>query len=456
MIQDLQRQPAAAARQSVGAKRIVFIGASYKFVHRVVRDMIIVGGFQDCRIVLLDVDPVPLQLVGDLVERMARVTKSNLVIERTLDREQALKGADCVVLSITVGGIESDFLSFEVCTKYGIEVGIGDTLGPAALARNLRTLPLVVRMMEDMERLCPDAIFLNFTNPMSCVTGVAARRRSLPTYGLCHSADELQHFFARLFACPLADVDMEVAGVNHQSFVTRLRIAGVDRTGEIGAKAAATTEKLHDELIGVSHDVVYQREMHAMLGVWPSTGADHLAEFYPFFFIPGRIGEESLHARKRLIPGRKPFGRSEPNPILAQWAYGAEGPQDLDRMTEEHAHELMWAFFTAEPYTRSLNTLNDGAIAGLPDDACVEIMATVVGRSVTPRQATLPTAALSWVQRWTSIHDLTIAAALHCDRDAARQALMLDPHVRDMRDIAPLLEDFLGVLKPWLPAGWNR
>ncbi|MBA3845048.1 MAG: hypothetical protein H0X45_00240, partial [Planctomycetes bacterium] len=274
MIQDLQREAVTTRRTSIGAKRIVFIGASYKFVHRVVRDMIIVGGFQDSRIVLLDIDPVPLKLVGDLIERMARVQKTNMVIERTTDREQALKGADCVVLSITVGGIESDFLSFEVCSKWGIEVGVGDTLGPAALARNLRTLPLVVTMMEDMERLCPDAIFLNFTNPMSCVTGVAARRRSLPTYGLCHSADELLHFFARLFAVPITDVDMEVAGVNHQSFVTRLLIRGVDRTAEIGTKAMHTDEKLHDELIGVSHDIEYQREMFAMLGVWPSTGAD--------------------------------------------------------------------------------------------------------------------------------------------------------------------------------------
>ncbi|HYE08283.1 MAG TPA: hypothetical protein VEL07_22405 [Planctomycetota bacterium] len=456
MIQDLQRASATTVRESIGAKRIVFIGASYKFVHRVVRDMIIVGGFQDSRIVLLDIDPVPLKLIGDLVERIARVQKTNIVVERTADREQALKGADCVVLSITVGGIESDFRSFEVCNKWGIEVGVGDTLGPAALARNLRTLPLVVTIMEDMERLCPDAIFLNFTNPMSCVTGVAARRRSLPTYGLCHSADELMNFFSRLFGATLADVDMEVAGVNHQSFVTKLVIKGVDRTAEIGAKAMHSDEKLHDELIGVSHDIAYQREMFAMLGVWPSTGADHLAEFYPFFFIPERITEPSLHARKRLIPGRAPFGRSEAPQILKDWAYGDAGPGDLDRMTEEHAHELMWSYFTGEPYTRSLNMLNDGAIAGLPDDACVEVMAEVVGRKVTARSTVLPTAALSWVQRWAAIHDLTIAAALNCDRDAARQALMLDPHVRDMRVITPLLEDFLGALKQWMPKGWYK
>ena len=114
----------------------------------------------------------------------------------------------------------------------------------------------------------------------------------------------------------------------------------------------------------------------------------------------------------------------------------------------------MWAFFTGEPYTRSLNLLNDGAIPGLPADACVEVMAKVVGRTVTARPTVLPTAALAWVQRWTAIHDLTIAAALNCDRDAARQALMLDPHVRDMRDIAPLVEDFLTTLKQWLPKRW--
>ncbi|MBA3710297.1 MAG: hypothetical protein H0W83_15920 [Planctomycetes bacterium] len=447
----------SSPRASIGRKKIVFVGASYKFVHRVFRDMILVGGFQDCEIALLDIDEVPLKTVGDLCERMARQRKTNVTITRTLDRPSALKDADIVVLSITVGGRESDMRSFEVCAKYEIPVGVGDTLGPAALARNLRTIPVIRQLVRDMEALCPKALLLNFTNPMSCLTGAAARMGSIPTYGLCHSADGLAEYFSTIFHCPMSQVDMEIGGVNHQAFLTRLRIAGVDRTGDILAtsvKEASATVK--DQLLGHEEDVSLQQDVYRVLGVWPSTGHTHLAEFYPFFFTPRRI-DHIRPGLKAIMPGRAALGRMEPNPLLLKWAYGTEPVGDLDLMTNEHAHELMWTWLTGEPYTRVVNVLNSGEyLTGVPKDACVEVSATIAGRSMTAKPVTLPTAALSWVQRWTAVHDLTIRAAVDCDRAAAMQALMLDPHVTDLYDIAPMLEDFLTALEPWMPRGWYR
>ena len=119
---------------SVGRKRIVFIGASYKFCHKVVRDMLLVGGFDECQIVLLDLYAKPLQVVGDLIEKMVAQAGSSMTVVRTTDRAKALKGADVCLLSITVGGVEADMRAAEVCARYGIPVAVGDTLGPAALA----------------------------------------------------------------------------------------------------------------------------------------------------------------------------------------------------------------------------------------------------------------------------------------------------------------------------------
>ena len=184
---------------TVGQRKIVFIGASYKFVHRVFRDMLLVGGFDDVHVVVHDIDEVPLRTVSGLLEKMARQKETNVTISATLDREEALKGADAAILSITVGGKESDYRSFEVCAKYGIPVGVGDTLGPAALARNLRTVPVVVEIARDMERLCPEVVMLNFTNPMSAITGAFLRHSEIPAFGLCHSGDELYQFFADVF-----------------------------------------------------------------------------------------------------------------------------------------------------------------------------------------------------------------------------------------------------------------
>jgi len=441
---------------SVGRKKIVFVGASYKFCHRVMRDIMLVGGFDECHIVVHDIDEVPLKIVGDLLERMARVCETKMVVTRTLDRQEALKDADAVILSITIGGRETDFLSFEVCAKYGIPVGIGDTLGPAALARNLRTVPFVVQLVREMEKLCPKAALLNFTNPMSVLSGAAARYSSIPVFGLCHSADELYQYFATIFGCAKSEVAMEIGGVNHQSFVTRLSIKGIDRTKDILTVTSASNEKVADSLTGSEEDTTLQQDVYRILGAWPSTGADHLAEFYGFFHTPRRIGTMGFHAMKTIQPGRQPFGRTPCPQIIHDWAYGPEGPGDLHLLTSEHAHELMWSLFSGEPYTRVLNILNTGDfITGIPRTACVEVTATTAKGKMTAKPVTLPPAVLSLVHRWTTIHDLSITAAMNGDKDAARQALFLDSHMTDLYDITPLLDDFLAVLKPHLSVTWK-
>jgi alpha-galactosidase len=442
---------------TVGRKKIAFIGASYKFVHRVLRDMMLVGGFNDCHLVVHDVDEVPLKIVSDFLERMARQRETNIKVSRTLDRSEALKGADAVVLSITIGGRETDFRSFEVCAKYGVPVGIGDTLGPAALARNLRTVPFVVKLVKEMEELCPEAVLLNFTNPMSVLTCAAARYSRIPTFGLCHSADELYRYFATVFGCKKSEVWMEVGGVNHQAFVTKLKIKGEDRTKDILKATQSSDAELHDSLLGTKENVTLQQDIYTILGVWPSTGDDHLAEFYQYFYTPRRMEQFHFHATKKLMPGREPFGRTPCPQIIHDWAYGPEKIGDLHLLTSEHAHELMWSIFSGEPFTRVLNVLNTGEyIRGLPKDVCVEALLTTTGRKISGTPMTLPPAAHSLVQRWTTIHDLTIKAAMECDRDAAKQALFLDAHTLDMYDIEPMLNDFLAVLKPWMPEKWYR
>ncbi|NRA40620.1 MAG: hypothetical protein HRU15_20915, partial [Planctomycetes bacterium] len=250
-----------------GNKRIVFIGASYKFVHKVLRDMMIVGGFEDCELMVHDLDDVPMNMVADLLEKMARQQKTNMKVFRSADRKQALQGADAVVLCITTGGNESDYRSYEVCQKYGISTGVGDTMGPAAFARNMRMIPVVLDIIRDMEDICPNAVMLNFTNPMSALTAAMARRKSIPCWGLCHSADELYSYFSKVFHCKKTDITMDIGGVNHQSFVTRLLIKGADKTAEMLEATRLSTAKMEDNLIDTRvEDVDLQQEICAILG----------------------------------------------------------------------------------------------------------------------------------------------------------------------------------------------
>lgn len=442
---------------SVGRRKITFVGASYKFVHRVVRDMILVGGFNDVEVCIHDIDDVPLQIVGDFVERVVRQQRTRIHVSRTLDRREALKGADVVILSITTGGREADFRSFEVCARYGVPVGIGDTLGPAALARNLRTVPVALQIIRDMEKFCPKALMLNFTNPMSVLTGVMARNSEIPVWGLCHSGDGLLDYFAEIFKVQKRQIDMRLGGVNHQAFVTKLVAHGKDRTDDIvKVSQEFASASIKDTLMGTVEDVRLQRDVASILGVWPTCGGDHLAEFYKFFFTSRRLEFLGLDKHiKRIIPGRVPFGRTPCPEIIHEWAYGPEPVGDLHLMTSEHAHEAMWAFLTHEPFTRSLNVLNTNEfVKDVSKTACVEVMVTLSGTQVKARQVQLPTAAHAMVSQWTAIHELSIQAAMLHNRDAARQALFLDPHMSDFYDIAPLLEDMLKALEPWLPKQW--
>lgn len=442
---------------SVGRKRIVFVGASYLFVHKVLRDCLLVGGFNDVEMVVHDIDPEPMKIVADLLERIARQKKTNIKIFRTLDRKEALKGADAVILSITTGGREADFRSIEVCTNYGIPVDVGDTLGPTALARCLREIPEVVAIAKDMEKFCPDAVVLNFTNPMSCITGVVGRTTGITCWGLCHSADGLFDVMAQIFNCKKADLEMKVGGVNHQAFVVEVKVKGVDRTKDILDESLKSQARSRDTLLETTEeDVNLQQDICRVLGAWPSCGGGHLAEFYHFFLTPRRMEQLGLAKHvKKIVPGRAPFGRKPCPGIIHDWAYGPEGVGDLHLLTSEHAHELLWSCFTGDPFSRVLNLLNQGEyIKRLPKTACVEAMVTTKGNKTTGGQVELPPAVHSLVERWTTIHDLSINAALKCDRDAARQALFLDPHVRDLYDIAPMLEDMLKATEPWLPKKW--
>jgi len=441
-------------RGTVGRARIVFVGASYRFCHKVVRDMLIVGGFDECEIVLLDIAAEPLKLVGGLIEKMIRQAGSRMTVVRTMDRRAAFKGAKIVLLSITVGGLEADMRAAEVCAKHGIYVTIGDTMGPAALARNLRTLPVVLEVARDMDRYCPSAVMLNFTNPMSCITGTINRFSGVRTMGLCHSAEDLLVYFAKVYNCTTKDIKMKVGGVNHMSFVTSLVVRGRQRIHTLFADAAKSDASLEDSLFGKKEKMNIQWDLYRVLGAFPSTGDEHAAEFYRYFLTKKYVREMDLHV-KRVKKNRKPLGPSRPNELLLKWAYGPGPVEDMDFLTTEHAHELMWAVMKGKPSTQVVNILNDGFIAGLPKTACVEVMVKVTRKGYEGKELKLPTACTALLQQWTAVHELSIQAALNADRDAARQALFLDPHVTDMYAIDALLDDFIDRLGKWLPR-WRK
>ncbi len=443
--------PFTKNKGSVGRKRIVFVGASYKFCHKVVRDLLLVGGFDECEIVLLDLYKRPLKVVGDLIEKMIAQAGSSMTVSRTVQREEALEGADIVLLSITVGGVEADMRAAEVCHRYGIPVAVGDTLGPAALARNLRTLPVVLEIARDIERICPEAVLINFTNPLSTVTGIVLRETSVRAYGLCHSVEDLATYFARIYGCSSRDIEMASGGVNHMSFITSMKVRGREKIADLYDDTSSSGIGVVDSLLGRVETAEVQRELYSVLGAWPSTGGEHAAEFFPEFLEKKRRDELGLHVKK-IRKNRKPFKvTKEPPEAILKWAYGDGPVEDMQMLTTEFAHELIWAVIKGDENRRVVNILNKGAIKGLPDDACVELWATITKKDERREKISLPAACTALLQTWTTIHELSYRAAIEGDRRAARQALTLDPHVRSIRQIDGLLDDFCKRLGRWMP-----
>ena len=442
---------------SVGKKKITFIGASYLFVHKVLRDMLLVGGFNDVECCVHDLREEPMNHVADLLEKISRQKNTNITVTRTLILQEALENANAVVLCITTGGLEAQQRTFEVCYKYGIRVAIGDTLGPWALARTLRSVPVVIDIVKQMEAICPDAVMLNFTNPMTTITGAMAKYSNITCFGLCHSADELFRYISTIFNVSKSDIKMNIGGVNHQSFINNLWINDIDRTSEILMKSIESEAGLEDNLLETeTHDVTMQQDICKILGLFPSTGDTHLAEFYKYFFTDRAISKYGYRDKmKQNIPGRTPAGWNKFTPILNEWTYGEQPVGDLHLLTTEHAHEILWACFTGEPYTRVLNVLNKGNIINsIPEMSCVEALVTVSGNQYSGETIAFPPAVHSLIQRWTTIYDLYIKSAVEFDRDSACQALFLDPHMLEFMDIKSMFEDLLLATKPWLPDEW--
>jgi alpha-galactosidase/6-phospho-beta-glucosidase family protein len=262
--------------------------------------------------------------------------------------------------------------------------------------------------------------------------------------------EDLSTYFGRLYGCASRDITMTSAGVNHMSFLTSVKVRGREKLGKLYDDVAKSSAGITDSLLGREESPEVQREIYRALGVWASTGGEHAAEFFPEFLLPENRKRLGLHV-KQIKKGRKPFKPTKTPPaVITKWAYGDGPVEDMNMLTTEFAHELIWAVIKGDPNRRVVNTLNKGAIAGVADDACVEIWATITKKGERRERVELPAACRALLQQWTTIHELSYRAAIDGDWQAARGALALDPHVRDMNIIDDMLGDFVKRLGRWM------
>ena len=210
-------------------KKIAFIGAgSFGFTRKFVRDLLAFPELADSRIMLMDVDAERLDLMRVVAEKIIRAGNYPAKVETTLNRSKALEGADGVVITILVGGVDILRTDIEIPMKYGVDINAGGTRGPAGTFRALRALPVMFDIAADVEAVCPDTVVLNYTNPMAMLCRALQAETSINVTGLCHSVQGTAQMLARWIEAPFDEITYLCAGINHQAWYLEYKWNGQD------------------------------------------------------------------------------------------------------------------------------------------------------------------------------------------------------------------------------------
>ena len=426
--------------------RIVLVGAgSVEFTRNLLGDFLSYPELRDAEIVLHDIDADRLATA----ERMARWTADALGavprIRSDLDRREALAGADFVIDTIQVGGARATQLDFDVPGRYGLRYTINDTINVGGVLRGLRSIPVVLGIAADMADVCPEALFLNYTNPMGMLVRAVDEAIGLPTVGLCHSVYWTVHTLAGYLGVPFEEVVAESAGVNHLAWVTRLEHRGTDLY-------PALDEFVQDGR--VPDDDLVRADLYRRFGWYPTESSEHHAEYNPWYIPKGDLVER-FH-----VPIGEYLGRVAHN--LDEYAdtkrrLDAGEPFEIER-SGEYAAVIVHSMQTGELSRIVANVPNDGGrlIPNLAGDACVEVPALVDGLGVHPVAVEpLPPQCAAYTRPAVDTQELTVRAALDEDRDLVYHAVLTDPQVQarlTLDEAWRMTDELIAAEAEWLPA----
>jgi alpha-galactosidase len=398
--------------------RIAFIGAgSVEFTRDLLADLLSFPELADCEIALHDIDPERLETA----EAMARWTSERLGaqarIETHLDRRRALDGADFAINMIQVGGHDATLLDFDIPARHGLRQTIGDTLGIGGIFRAMRTIPVMLAIGEDMAELCPDALLLNYTNPMAMLCQAYAQGSPhTRIVGLCHSVQHTTRTLAEYVGVPFEEVSFLGAGVNHQAWILRFEHAGEDLYPRLADRVASDPELQRHVRV----------EMYRRLGYFPTESSEHSAEYLPWY-----MHDDAAIERFR-IPVDEYVRRSERNLVEYERVRDAlargEDLGDPERSVE-YAPLIVHSMLTGTERVIYGNVPNDALIDDLPAGACVEVPCLVDRTGVRPtRVGSLPPQCAALNRTFLNVVELTVRAALEGSRERLLQAALLDPN----------------------------
>lgn len=421
--------------------KITFMGAgSTVFARNVLGDCMCTPILQDCEIALYDIDATRLEDSEIILKEINKNVNENRAKIYTYlgveNRKEALRNATFVINAIQVGGYDPCTITdFEIPKKYGLRQTIADTLGIGGIMRALRTIPVLEDFARDMEEVCPNTYFLNYTNPMAMLTGYMQRYTKIKTVGLCHSVQVCTtHLLNSLgLSDKLEGHTSTIAGINHMGWL--LDIKDKNGTDLYPLIRQLATEKNAKE----KHNDMVRFEYIKHLGYYCTESSEHNAEYNPLF-IKSKYPEmiEAFNIPLDEYP-RRCVNQ------IAGWENDKATILNDGKITHERSHEyasyIMEAILTNKPYKIGGNVLNTGLIENLPMDACVEVPCLVDGSGITPcHVGRLPVQLAAMNMTNINVQLLTIEAAVTKKREHIYQAAMLEPHTAAELNIADIIK----------------
>ena len=426
--------------------KIAMIGAgSVIFVKALLVDILQMPALKDCTIALHDIDAERLETGGMMARWTAAQFGAAPRVEEHADRRACVEGADFVINMVQIGMHEATLVDFDIPRRYGLKQTIADTVGIGGIFRGLRTIPFMVDLVRDMQELCPDALLLNYTNPMSILTW--AVYRAFPrqkVVGLCHNVQYTARDLADYLGVDVSRLSYHCGGINHMTWFLKLMIDGKDAYPRLFEAA---------ENPGIFARDKVRFELMRFLGRFVSESSEHSAEYTPYFLrrddqiaaydVPvDEYVRRSVRNLDRYAETRRRLLAGESFPLERSVEYGAN---------------IVLGTVTGEMQLIYGNVENTGLIANLPPGCCVEVPIVVDYNGLRPVGiGTLPPALAAHCAPHTFVQELTVQAALEGDRDLVYRAAMLDRHtasVLSLREIRAMVDDMIAAHGPAMPRG---
>jgi alpha-galactosidase len=438
--------------------RIAIIGAGgYTFPLRLIRDALAFESTQDATFALTDIDPVALERTSRLAQRMIDGHRLRARVEASVDRRAMLRGADVVLVTFQVGGLDAYRHDVEIPRRYGVDQTVGDTLGPGGVFRGLRTGVVLEAIASDMHELCPEALLIQYANPMAINCWLTADL-GIRTVGLCHSVQGTSRMLARILGVEDRRWTFRCAGINHQAWFTRFSCDGVDVTAEL--RDAVNEFSRGDRYVPNESDTLYgggnERVRTAIMnltGYFHTESSHHASEYLPYF---RRTPEEA----QAFLPERWDYLQINEEHDPAELEREAEdAAREPLQASEEYAAFIIDSLITDVPRVIHGNVRNDGLITNLPDGCCVEVPCLVNANGIQPTHVgRLPAACAALNLGSIAVQSCAVAAAQEHSRELVHAAVALDPltaAVMPLERIHAMVDEMLAAEAAWLP-GFER